>query len=1012
MYASKGDTIPELLKYRKGDQSDEESIPQVKQVNTQVGGFAANVTDDRFVYYLIIPVNDEGEAGPHAYGGAKVIGGSDSKLPELLLKTTPPTKEVVVYKTALMDEDGAGKPLPGANGFYKLGRFSAVRGSQNNNFQEVYARPPDEKHEFELDDDPDNGTDAYADRTVDYIYFASSYWEVGGPDPDPQIDILDPTNLVGWELELEWETDTQDTLSTGTRYVIDSVSTDPETGNVRAHIVDTNGNQVSFDGNDVIELADFDLSDSNTDFQAFYGVKIVLYTPSSTILGDNTVLIRDDEDWRMDFDSNGEQANAPTGDSLDRPQNVHSAKNVDASIDTNDRPRTTQDGFRTARFDSLYYGGGLLYGGHPRWPLDTPQAAYLETDANEGETIKIQSEYSANGESYYGPALEIPDVTKVACPWQGVEDAIHVFITGQLDFDITNIAYVEQDHLGSTNPFDTTIEVSPDGTNSDSASESTNTTSSRLYVRFDYVIDTNSTDADNTVSAEPGATVTLDVTDTTNNTSSSDSASISGVDKHEEGTLTVTVDDVAKSSDISVDITREVSANGGQQKDSNGNLSMIGSSAEMSAPSGYDEVEEYALETDITVDDPNNAGSDPEDGILTIDQSNKNNGEYTLFSASHNSNNGKTTYRVDDAVPDDSDTSGVAVIEGQFQHYRRLVPSIYGGAYLTDDATTGKSTFIFDADSFTRDDFIETTESRATVKYVTESDKVFFSNTNRPLEMTFSQFETPGGSVVRGIWRARLAEEEGLRAYNFYVGTEKGIFVINPDVTNRTMSLQAVTTAFGIALGPTKKPIRTLITQGAVIYGTDGLLHILSGRQEQAVVPRGSEPWDDVRGLAFLPRQEYIYISTDTGLWAFDLQRQGIVAQYDLNATTVLYDRARDEIITYDQDSNTWKVLDERNDTLLAASVQTQPITHGAMEGEVKSVVVDYDEIDAGASYPAPSEYASITQTRRYSGDSVTMKAPRGYKVHPQLRGEGMQLRVESFDVLHGMITHVTNTSE
>jgi hypothetical protein len=645
------------------------------------------------------------------------------------------------------------------------------------------------------------------------------------------------------------------------------MDTDPN-GFERLRLEDQNGNSLSFDGSAVVRTA------TPVDFLA-RGVKIRWFPPDQSVQDDGSVIIRDDKQWSFDVDDEGNQPNVPTGDPLDRPQNVHTATSTSAT-ETSGRTETSQSGLTTAAYDDLYYSGGLLYGAAPRWPLDRPQATFVRRGSN-GRGLRAQFEYSVDGDTYFGPPLEIPDCEKFACAWQGVEQALHLFVAQTLTFDVVN------------------TRDTGDGT-------------AAIYIddpegNFEYIRDEYD---------ESGFRRGVYNPDT-----------ISFVNPSNGNTETWSLD-------------------------------FYGHNPTYNSTSHPDE-------TEINISPP----APPPQGGYTVD-------------------------------PENIITTDFEAQQEGFAQLRRITPSQVGGAYLYEG-----SSIIFDASELTNDDFMSTIQTRESTSYLKESDAVFFSNVNRPLEMTFDQFRAPEGAVVRGVFRSRLAEREGLRAYDFYVGTEGAIYVVNPSVEDRSMSLQAVTSQLGIGLTPTDTPAYTLLPSGALIKGTDDRIHSLSGRQERRLFPDGLVPWSSVRDLQYTPQDEIVYVSTPEGIWGYDTDREAITLQYDLDATSLAHDTERSAVICYDQEASAWKVLDESGPSL-AASVTTQPIGHGGARYEVRRASMDYDT--AGYSPTDSTTHASIHETRRGGPESNTYTVPRRYEVSLNLRGAGLQYVVKGFGQLRELV--------
>lgn len=394
--------------------------------------------------------------------------------------------------------------------------------------------------------------------------------------------------------------------------------------------------------------------------------------------------------------------------------------------------------------------------------------------------------------------------------------------------------------------------------------------------------------------------------------------------------------------------------------------------------------------------------------------------------------------------------------EANWRLFRRITTGPYGMF------TRGGSTLAFSLKAFSEGEVGgRSTEPLVYSERIREEDAVFMSNVSRPLEMTFDQFTVPEGEEARAIFRARLAEEEGLQSYRLYVGTEESIYVGRPSVQDRAVTLRPVTTSFGVGTNGQGRPALAFVPGGAILKATNGQLYALSGRKTERLFADEQVPFGPVTDIAYDRQEEDLLIATPQGLWAFDRERGGLMAQVDMDAESLVWDEDRGHVIAYA--GGQWQVIhwngwpvdsidagadevaltdDYTSDfnagdrvevpplgdyqvssvslsgghTVLAldgdlpdgapthvrkyrrGTVVTQPLTHGGRELSMGEVAVDYDRLDYDVS--DGTTYATLTQTRRHSEDEVSTTLPRGYGVHPGLRGEGLQLEVDDFTEL------------
>lgn len=274
-------------------------------------------------------------------------------------------------------------------------------------------------------------------------------------------------------------------------------------------------------------------------------------------------------------------------------------------------------------------------------------------------------------------------------------------------------------------------------------------------------------------------------------------------------------------------------------------------------------------------------------------------------------------------------------------HYRRLTPTEQG-LY----AVKGKdflSNYVFNAERFDSQSNITEKEVPPGSGIIDESQAVVASHVNRPLEVTSNGFALQTDEEVRALMNARLAEEEGLREYDFYIGTEESIYVGNPRSEDVSVSTTVVTRSFGISMSAFEYPAYTLLPQATAIVSTEGIIRILQGRQEQRLFPEGAVPWGVVYDIEYHIDLNELAIATDEGVWFYDWDRQGIFRQYDsFNALALAYDRANSTLLGWDDDSTVWKRFNESG-AELEPSITTQEIESGGREIEIVWIKADYD---------------------------------------------------------------------
>lgn len=167
---------------------------------------------------------------------------------------------------------------------------------------------------------------------------------------------------------------------------------------------------------------------------------------------------------------------------------------------------------------------------------------------------------------------------------------------------------------------------------------------------------------------------------------------------------------------------------------------------------------------------------------------------------------------------------------------------------------------------------------KAATSHIELPNFVFMAEQNRPFEVTFNNFPLPEGESVVGISGARLAEEEGLRGYDFYVFSTNNVFVASRNGT--TVSLDYVLN--GVGVHETNNygliiPVRT----GVIFYGSDTRLYYLSGRQVERLDRDIEGLWNEVIDGTYNEYEDRIELLTDTGIWMFDFEQRGWVGHRD-----------------------------------------------------------------------------------------------------------------------------------
>lgn len=313
-----------------------------------------------------------------------------------------------------------------------------------------------------------------------------------------------------------------------------------------------------------------------------------------------------------------------------------------------------------------------------------------------------------------------------------------------------------------------------------------------------------------------------------------------------------------------------------------------------------------------------------------------------------------------------------------------------------------------------------------TKTWVQEPNVVFLSERFRPMEVTFEdQYEVPEGEKIRAFSEARLAEEESIANYSFYIFTDEGVHT--GELTAEEAQTYPVNTV-GIKqheVNPGNAPvyeypIYAVTKYGTAYMGTDKRVYHLRGRQfealdepvpniwysdlgepqfanveYQAIYNEYSDVWSQVGGfsgdktltpfdMAYDQQRDQIMIATLDNVWIFDFEQQGWVGNYFASGVQNLqYIGDLDDPNTADHravmvhknpgSSAEYLLLNEDGDPITDNAVVTNPLLRTANESKVREVTLDYDPLskDADVSLTDGSTTVNVE-----SGDSFDTASP------------------------------------
>jgi len=1052
--------------YVAGSSEPQVRVPQITEVDVRLGGEAsvANPFGDgeawpRYIYYLLVPINDQGEAGPLFYAGARVS--LNDSLPALNIKGNDALRWVSVYRTPAINENGP-EVSPGAQAFYEAGRVGVGGGGTGGaGTREVAYATPYNANE--------TGNVLLAEwffNSTDRLYLSPSTT----PGNDARLTSSALSDFTNWQVKIyDISDDSNAGVSENTLYDIYDTGTNGQ-GEFYVNIENTDGSSVSWIPKDLFFTRDDQVK----------GRPTVRLIPPNTAKTNNTAtaVYADSKNWYLDVGEDQEESYNPTGEVFERPFNAYAAPGVSVP-QSGPTPRITQpEGPLRPRARALHYTGGIMFAGGPRWPTKYPHPMYVETSAD-GFDVRLQYEYSLPSGEVVGPAVELNGVKKVAVGWQGAEQAVNVFVrAGTPSYEILR-AKQDATEVTITNASDPVLEAVKEGDTVQvrgPGGARRKEVQSRSVSNGDLTFKVNGElQADSQLVFSEVSFLARSTSTTANENELPVRATEGSLSLYEGGVASIREVEVGGSGDqriigeeIENTSVRRYSLTGGSY-DSTAGEHLFTTARDTNPHSAVTIVQLEGTRSFDSVTVVSEAGflvGDSEERLTSLSsgdtvevEGGPNEGSFTVESAPTGGGylEGLTTVPVEDNPETSSEgTLSSESLTSRWRLWRRVAVGPYGTFMRSG------STFVFQASAYSQGETLgRTHKPEAHASTIEELDAVFLSRSERPMELTFDQFGVPEDEEVRALFASRLEEEEGLRAYNFYVATGGSVWAAQPDPSDRTATVYPVSTVWGIRLGEQGLPIHAPLPGGAAMVGTDGRVYRLSGRKHQRLFADGQAPWSEVDDIAYDSREAALRLATDEGVWGFDLTRTALTSHFAVDASQLAYDKSRDVVLAYDSEASQWKGLYERGFKVLSvdestgtatvrgdqtgsvsagdvvvfgsskldvvsvsvngentdielsvipsgleaggeikkhvtdAAVQTQPITAGGRELEIGRVKAGYDARGYDAS--SKSTYARVEQSRRYGDETRDMPIPRGYEVYPPLRGEGLQLRVKGF---------------
>lgn len=318
--------------------------------------------------------------------------------------------------------------------------------------------------------------------------------------------------------------------------------------------------------------------------------------------------------------------------------------------------------------------------------------------------------------------------------------------------------------------------------------------------------------------------------------------------------------------------------------------------------------------------------------------------------------------------------------------------------------------------------------SPAASDFIDYSGTVFMSDTFQPWSITYDTFKVDGDETILEILPLRLAEEEGLRSYDFVVFTDKTVRVYKRD--GRAVRLvEVVSPNLGVKKNSyTVNSVDSWTTlavstkYGPVFVGTNGRPYLISGRQ--------MDPLDldipdmlgtSIRDIAYHDADDELWVvNGENEIWVFDFEDGGWNKNYTLAAAWDIYYLAyqfsNQQMVAWIDTVGTATIGDfndygfDEGGAALTAVATTQPMGEGGLETRMMLAEIDYlkstfDATDLTTWLDVRHvirnddiEDAEATK----GGAAIDLEFPvaPNKPFHPTLIGRGHQLRLSGFDEL------------
>lgn len=372
--------------------------------------------------------------------------------------------------------------------------------------------------------------------------------------------------------------------------------------------------------------------------------------------------------------------------------------------------------------------------------------------------------------------------------------------------------------------------------------------------------------------------------------------------------------------------------------------------------------------------------------------------------------------------------------------YERLSPNEFGvyttGFKVLSSANQTQTLPISFTWILDRDGVVFAEDAGATVvDYIEEPNAVFLSESDRGSTVTYDSFFVKSTEVVRAITGARLAEEESIRDYDFYVFTDKSVSLYKRTGNDlRTiLPVHDVTRQLGVYQGSltidagTDPTITNFVAPtrfGVAFIGTDERIYHLVGRDLQQLdinVPGLFVNNFGYRDMAYHANLHQLWILfNNSSVWVYDFIQQGWTKHFLLgnvhynlyynDTTGFMHSWGSRSLSKY-----TYQFDEDDDNIVTGGTLWTQPIDEGGGESQLQLMEVDYvrdSYIDTDKtnwaylrhSIRAPS-IARVEDIYDPAGGKrlIEFKIPANRPFYPHLKGRGHQFKIANFQELRGM---------